>query len=437
MEATAQRELAEDLSSAVTLCRVAEAGLLSSLCEFAEAYRVDAEDLLEVLAERRIQIGGEGTPRVSEYLMLELAGLLRCTPAAAGHRVVEALNLKHRHPGLFAAVRRCQIDADRALRAAVRCGALSQAAAEAVTQEWFRRQGGLGWTASFNLLDKLVKEADLEAAAEKERKAREDRGVFVWGLSDGVMNLTGRLDVLDARHLDASVEQMAEVIEGDHPGLTKDQRRAKALGILAQPARALALLQRAAQPELPPEGSEAHGERHGCRGELCGTVTTPLSRLRPKVSVAVHVHSDAVGRLTGLARVERAGWITTGLLTELLGDADVTVRPVIDLANVPAEDGYVPSAGLRRAVCYALRHELFPYSNLRAERFDLDHTVPYLPGRRGQTRLGNLAPLSRRAHRAKTAGIWRSRQAAIDQIIWESPLGYRYEVSPSGTRSLE
>ena len=88
-------------------------------------------------------------------------------------------------------------------------------------------------------------------------------------------------------------------------------------------------------------------------------------------------------------------------------------------------------------MCYALRHELFPYSDLRAERFDLDHTVPYLPGRRGQTRLGNLAPLSRRAHRAKTAGIWRSRQAAIDQIIWESPLGYRYEVSPSGTRSLE
>ena len=131
MEAMVQRELAEDLRSAVTLCRVAEAGLLSSLCEFAEAYRVDAEDLLEVLAERRIQIGGEGTPRVSEYLMLELAGLLRCTPAAAGHRVVEALNLKHRHPGLFAAVRRCQIDADRALRAAVRCGALSQAAAEA------------------------------------------------------------------------------------------------------------------------------------------------------------------------------------------------------------------------------------------------------------------------------------------------------------------
>jgi hypothetical protein len=35
----------------------------------------------------------------------------------------------------------------------------------------------------------------------------------------------------------------------------------------------------------------------------------------------------------------------------------------------------------------------------------LDHTVPFQPGRSGQTRVGNLAPLTRRVHRAKTAGV--------------------------------
>lgn len=184
MEAMA-REQAEAIRSAVTCRRRAEADLLASICELAECYRVDTDELLAVLAEKRIRVGAEGTPLVSEFLSLELAGLLECSPHAAGHRLIEALNLKHRHPKLFAAVVELKVEASRAVKAAARCAHLRPEVAEAVTLRWLPRQGALGWTATFNLLDKLIIEADRSAAQERERLAREDRGVHVWGSSTG------------------------------------------------------------------------------------------------------------------------------------------------------------------------------------------------------------------------------------------------------------
>ena len=114
----------------------------------------------------------------------------------------------------------------------------------------------------------------------------------------------------------------------------------------------------------------------------------------------------------------------------------MTVQPVIDLPENPAEDHYAPSAGLKRALLLSLDHEMFPYSMRRPHGLDLDHTQPFVPGCRGQTRIGNLAPLSRRVHRAKTARAWRVDQPRPGQIYWFSPLGYRYEVTPGGTRML-
>ena len=119
-----------------------------------------------------------------------------------------------------------------------------------VTDRWLGRQDGLGWTAAFTLLKKMIIEADQSRAAERERRQRASRGVHVWGLHDGVMNLTGRLDVLDARYLDAAVDRIADLLAVEQPDTSKTILRAKALGVLANPAYALALLQHAAQPAL-------------------------------------------------------------------------------------------------------------------------------------------------------------------------------------------
>ena len=111
----------------------------------------------------------------------------------------------------------------------------------------------------------------------------------------------------------------------------------------------------------------------------------------------------------------------------------VKVHPVIDLPNLEPADRYVPTPRMRRAVEQVSPHEPFPFSSRSASGLDLDHTVAYRPGRGGQTALGNLAPLSRTVHRAKTAGFWRVSQPEPGRLVWMSPLGYRYEVTPFGT----
>lgn len=508
------REAATGLLAGDRLRREGEARVIEALCDLAACYRLDEGELIQELVERTIHLGGEGTPTVSEHLAREVAGLLGCTPQAAGSRVADAINLKYRHPRLFEAVQLFQIDASRALRAANRCHELSAIVTDQVTTRWLRRQAGLGWTAAFNLLDKLIIEADAELAAKRERKAREYRGVWLWGLFEGVLNLTGKVDVLDGRFLDARLTELAELLKGQFPGLDLQQRRAKALGLLANPALALALMEQAAQCELPiPTGPAAapgasvkardgeagsgtdagsQPEDHWCWPETgwptapeppdqeppedeaphpppddedyfptndylprwlppaCPTcrrtdqpsatgTTVPIDKLRPTLGIAVHLHTDALGNLTGPARIDKAGHITTRLLAELLGEVhgiNVKVHPVIDLPNLEPADRYTPSTVMRRAISLIFDAEPFPYANRPSAGLDLDHTIAYQQGRPCQTRVGNLAPLSRGAHRAKTAGFWRLEQPEPGQLFWTSPLGYRYAVTPSGTLRL-
>ncbi|NHB85874.1 hypothetical protein G7085_18540 [Tessaracoccus sp. HDW20] len=151
---------------------------------------------------------------------------------------------------LYEAVQQLTIDSARALRAARRCADLDPVAAEKVTSAWLPRQAGLGWTAAMNLLDKLIVEADRVLAREKELRALAQRGVWVWGLEHGAMNLTGRLDVLDARLLDVRLDQVAELLEDRYPHLNHQQRRAKAIALLAEPARAMALLASEGRPSF-------------------------------------------------------------------------------------------------------------------------------------------------------------------------------------------
>ncbi len=443
------RQTAEQLRSVDELRRFAEAQTIRLLCDLARQYRVEYDDVVEVLAERRVRLGGVGTPAVSEFIGLELAGLLRCPPMVAASKLADALNLQYRHPQLFVAVQGLRVEAARACKAAALCSDLPAEVAARVTEEWVGRQESLGWTASLNLLKKLIIQADPARAAEQERRRRAERGVWVWGLHEGAMNLTGCLDVLDARYLDAAVDRIADLLAPDHPGSSQSVLRAKALGVLANPAYALALLQQAAQPTLSdtdtvsavaagPDASGDLPQRHDphCLGVLCGTITTPLAKLRPRLELAVHIHADAVGRLTGTARIDKAGHITTALLAELLPDTEVTVQSVIDPAEIPAEDRYVPTVRMRKALVLALKHELFPYSNTRSAGLDIDHTQPFAPGRPAQTRIGNLAPVSRRVHRAKTARAWLVRQPSPGKLTWTSPLRFAYDVTPTGTRML-
>ncbi|HSO70675.1 MAG TPA: hypothetical protein VLQ67_13700 [Arachnia sp.] len=140
------REIAEQLRSADELRRFAEAQTLTLLCHLAEHDEVGYDDVIEVLAERKVVVGGIGTPAVSEFIGLELAGLLRCPPIVAASKLADALGLKHRHPRLYSAMQQGRIEAGRACKAASMCLDLPAESADAVTDRWIVTQEKLGWT---------------------------------------------------------------------------------------------------------------------------------------------------------------------------------------------------------------------------------------------------------------------------------------------------
>ncbi|NLE96891.1 MAG: HNH endonuclease, partial [Propionibacterium sp.] len=96
-----------------------------------------------------------------------------------------------------------------------------------------------------------------------------------------------------------------------------------------------------------------------------------------------------------------------------------------------------PPASMRLAMQIRNPFDVAPYGTRAARHCDADHTEPYRTGLLGQTRLGNLGPLSRRAHRAKTFGGWQLVQTGEDGIFhWRSPFGYEYLVTAYGTTRL-
>lgn len=80
---------------------------------------------------------------------------------------------------------------------------------------------------------------------------------------------------------------------------------------------------------------------------------------------------------------------------------------------------------------------VFPFGGGSSGRTDLDHTNPYRRGGPpGQTGLGNLGPLTRSEHRAKTVGRWAVRQPEPGTYLWRSPHGWIALTTNQGTLVL-
>ena len=109
---------------------------------------------------------------------------------------------------------------------------------------------------------------------------------------------------------------------------------------------------------------------------------------------------------------------------------------MLDLNAISPVDAYEIPDRIRTAVCSRSPADMFPYGNQPSRRCDLDHTEPYEHGATappGQTRTDNLAPLTRKPHRAKTARAWRLTQYDGGWLEWTSPAGYHYATGPYGT----
>lgn len=90
---------------------------------------------------------------------------------------------------------------------------------------------------------------------------------------------------------------------------------------------------------------------------------------------------------------------------------------------------YRAPAPLAATVCATYPTSAGPAATTPAEGCDLDHGDPWDTG--GTTAVGNLIPLDRHTHRAKTRGALRyTRDPATGRITWTTALGHTATTHP-------
>jgi hypothetical protein len=272
------------------------------------------------------------------------------------------------------------------------------------------------------LLDRILDEAQLRLHAE-ERELEQLEALdarYAW-LDDASINHTGiaemtvRGDWADLKAFDDALGEVAAALVEDGCPESLDVRRSMAVGILADPQRALALLEGRSSPS-------------------------------PKRRIMLTYHlTDAA-----LAGVDPVGFDIDGrplldqLVREWCGRDDVrlTIQPVLHVGRCdgtdrhegPAADHYRPSADDETEVELRDRTCVFPYCARPARRCDCDHVVPHSRG--GPTCPCNLAALCRHHHRIKTHAGWRYTIIESGIYLWGDPHGQQFLRGPDGTRDV-
>lgn len=407
-----QGTAADRLRHSMNLRRQADAEEQRAIADLAAEHSWTTTDECDVVGERTVRIGADGSRLVGEFLPLEVAAIKGISVAAATWLIRDVINLEARHPALWRTVQAGNVPPHKAFTIA-RLAAqyeLTQEQTLHIDEQLAGKIGRIGWQRLLRLTRGLIAQIagdKIEAATKGARDAR-----FVRAAPDQdqptVTELWARLDTIGAHQLETTIQALATSLktQGDTDEL--DVRRAKALGILATPARAQAIL----------AGSDDQ-------------------RYLPRTKVYLHLTPDMLTGDSSLARSETLGPITKTMLADLFSTHRITITPVLhDSDTEPAVDSYEIPNRIRETVTLRDACEVFPYSSRTARGLDLDHTQPYQPGADGQTRPDNLGPLTRRVHRAKTAGRWQLRQPRAGTFWWRSTRGNEYRVSPAGTDDL-
>ena len=408
-------------------------------------------------ADTMLELAGPGAPEISEFAVIELAAALGRSTDSGRMLLSDAVEARYRLPKIWQRLVDGQVQVWRVRRVTDLTRGLTQEAAAFVDAHLAH----VVHTASFATVKRLVAEAAARFDPETTEMEEVDTAATLhvtldlstaWsiGTASGV-HLSGLLDRADAEELEHAIRTIADQLLAAGSTDSLDVRRAKALGYLSRGDLTL---------DLPTEDDASSVEE--ARQRRLET-TKPTTRTR---QVVLHVHlSEAAlkgapevdpdtGKLgLHLARVDNHHQtLTADTVRDWLGvpGTQVTVKPVIDLADQIAVDSYeIPDrisqrVKLKRPTC------VFPHCTRTSARVDLDHIDEYVPpdrgGPPGQTATDTLAPLCRRHHRAKTHPspvstssttiAWDYEQLTPTTWLWTSPHDIRYLVHPDGTTTL-
>lgn len=298
-------------------------------------------------------------------------------------------------------------------------------------------------------IDYWVDRYDPHAVRNGQRDARSRS--FGIGTADpsGMTSLWGTLFPHDAMAFDRRIDEIAgTVCRGD--GRTRDQRRADAMGALANGFDRLACRcgsDRCSAATTPQPGNvvihvvaRADDITHdgltslGAELENAG-LDGPEPRVRPDEPIGQMTLTDALREPPTGPSSKRAGVMMGGSLVSpgLLGRlaCHAQIKTIVYPGDAPPEPRYRPSQALadfvrcRDLVCR------FPGCDESADGCDIDHTVAYPVG---PTQASNLKCLCRKHHLLKSfwsgASGWRDEQHPDGTVVWTSPGGQSYSTLP-------
>ena len=350
------------------------------------------------------------------------AAALGVSTSAGEAMIRDALVLRHRLPGIWERVLAGEVPAWRARR-------IAQAVTgkpEDVAAHLDEAIGPVAEKVGPATLDRLVGEAMLRLYPEEVELARlealETRHVTVHQDSRtqtltlagaGIGEATIRADWKDLTDFDETLSQVAARLAeqdaaADREPESLDVRRSRAVGVLADPETAAALL--------------AH---------------RPTPKPSRRTTLFVHLSLDAVRGLDPVGREETTGRpVLEQQVRDWCGrtDTHLTVVPVIDLADHASVDRYEVGDRLRTRISLLHPTCVFPWCSRPARRCDADHVIAHAAG--GSTCDCNLAPLCRRHHRLKTKAGWRYRSVETGVWLWSEPHGQRFLRDHRGTTDI-
>jgi hypothetical protein len=320
-----------------------------------------------------LPLAGPGAPLVAEFAPYDLAATLGWSTDAARDLMGDGLELAHRLPSLFGLVCDLKVSLGTARYAAQHTRDLAPEAA-AHADRLLAGAVGSGYLTS-RRIRALIAEArlyhDPDRAIDDEQQALAARMVQLTpGQAPATVEVAMVLDTADAEAFDKTVGQLATVLGrlGDEDSL--DIRRARAVGILADPQTALDFF----SPDLTPEEKRK--------------AVTRLGRSARPATLYLHLDESALGEIDTFPAAIRAEGLPHGLsvlssdlLAMWLADSNVVVKPVIDLhhpEHLRAVDQHDPPAAmaefvrLRDPVC------VFPACPRPSRHCDLDHIDPYV-----------------------------------------------------------
>ena len=329
--------------------------------------------------EGLVPLAGPGAPWVAEFAPVDLAAALGITHDAARQLIADALELAYRLPRLWKRVLAGEVPVWRARLIARETTDLSVKAALFADRLIAATPRRIGQVQAARLVQEARLYFDPDRALADEEEALTKRGVWLrHGSAPATTDITMTLDTPDALLFDQTVTRIAGDLKelGDTEDL--EVRRARAVGILADPQHALDLL----------SGRDGAAPSRGARAGAANLYV----HLTP-ADLAADLDEG-----TGAASIEKLGAATTQLLTDWLtrfaaAGTKITLRPVLDL-NVTdqAVDQHDPPEAMRETVVLRDAHCVFPGCSRDSRTCDLDHITEYLPmedgGPPGQTRPG-------------------------------------------------